>query len=141
MKDLITGDRILINPKFKAPMSVDNYARFVVVSNASHFLSTQAAERRYTVLELTSTWQGTNKFAELLEQWQNGGAARFVYGSLNHSFRHVEGRQELVINTKLVTEAAACQTAHSRTLLERCFVEFLVNGQLEGTQMQPVEVG
>ena len=24
-KDLITGDRILINPKFKAPMSVDNY--------------------------------------------------------------------------------------------------------------------
>ena len=133
-KDLITGDRILINPKFKAPMSVDNYARFVVVSNASHFLSTQAAERRYTVLESTSAWQGTNKFAELLDQWQNGGAARFVYEALNHSFRHLEGRQELLINTKLDTEAAACQTAHSRNLLERCFVDLLVSGHIEGTQ-------
>ena len=48
---------------------------------------------------------------------ENGGAARFVYEALNHSFRHLEGRQELLINTKLDTEAAACQTATRGTCL------------------------
>ncbi len=33
MKDLITGEKMLINPKFKAPITVDNYARLVVISN------------------------------------------------------------------------------------------------------------
>ncbi len=32
MKELITGDNVLINPKFKAPITVNNYSRLIVVS-------------------------------------------------------------------------------------------------------------
>lgn len=38
MKELITGDKVLINPKFKAPIVVDNHSRLAVISNHDHFL-------------------------------------------------------------------------------------------------------
>ena len=37
-------------------------------------------------------------FAQLVEQWANGGAARFVHDALNHSFRRLDACQRLVID-------------------------------------------
>lgn len=80
MKELITGEKILINPKFKAPMSVDNYSRLVVISNHDHFMYIKPGDRRYTVLESGPAWKNEpKKFEALLDQWNRGGAARFVY--------------------------------------------------------------
>ena len=93
MKELITGEKVLINPKFKAPITVDNYSRLIVISNHDHFLHIKPGERRYTVLESRPVWKGTNKFDLLLAQWANGGAARFVYDALNHPFRQVDDRE------------------------------------------------
>ena len=95
MKELITGEKVLINPKFKAPITVDNYSRLIVISNHDHFLHIKQGDRRYTVLESCPAWKGTNKFEQLVDQWANGGAARFVYDALNHSFRRFDDRQRL----------------------------------------------
>ena len=51
LKEVVTGDKILINPKYKAPITVDNHARLIVVSNHDHFLHIKPGDRRYTVLE------------------------------------------------------------------------------------------
>ncbi len=52
MKELITGKDVLINPKFKAPITVDNYSRLIVISNHDHFLHIKPGDRRYTVLRV-----------------------------------------------------------------------------------------
>ena len=75
MKELITGDRVLINPKFKAPITVDNHSRLFVISNHDHFLHIKPNDRRYTVLESTPGLEEDSKFERLLDEWANGGAA------------------------------------------------------------------
>jgi len=134
MKELITGGKVLINPKFKAPITVDNYSRLIVISNHDHFLHLKLGDRRYTVLESSSAWRGTNKFEQLIEQWKNGGAQRFFYDALNHSFRRFDDRQTLVINTNLETKAAVRQMAQSRSALEKCVVGFMLSGGFKSTR-------
>ena len=131
MKELITGEDVLINPKFKAPITVDNYSRLIVISNHDHFLHIKPGDRRYTVLESSPAWHGTNKFEQLLDQWANGGAARFVYDALNHSFRRFDDRRRLIINANLKTKAAIRQMAQSRSALEKCIVGFLLRGKFQ----------
>jgi hypothetical protein len=128
MKELITGEKVVINAKFRAPITLDNHSRLIVISNHDHFLHIKPGDRRYTVLESSSSWQGTNKFEQLLDEWAKGGAARFVYEALNHSFRQLDGRQRLVINTNLKTAASSRQMALSRSSLEKCIVAIVLRG-------------
>ena len=51
MKEMITGATVHINPKFKAPITIDNYSRLILISNHNHFLHIKSGDRRYTVLE------------------------------------------------------------------------------------------
>ncbi len=138
MKELITGDKVLINPKFKAPITVDNYSRLVVISNHDHFLHIKPGDRRYTVLKSSPAWQGTEKFEQLVDQWSNGGAARFVHDALNHSFRRFDDRKRLVINAIIKTPASVRQMALSRSGLEKCIVEFLLAGSLKTGDGYPI---
>ena len=128
LKEQVTGDRIVINPKFKAPITIDNHARMLVVSNHAHFMYIKPFDRRYTVLESTDAWNGTQKFPAMLEQWTNGGAERFLYECKNHTFRKFDDGRQLVINTNLKTEAATRQVALSRSPLDKCVVGFLLSG-------------
>jgi len=125
---------VLINPKFKAPITIDNYSRLIVISNHDHFLHLKPGDRRYAVLESSPAWHGTNKFEQLIDQWRNGGAARFVYEALNHSFRHFDDRKTLVINTNLMTKAAVRQMAQSRSALEKCIVRFMLSGDFKSAR-------
>lgn len=128
MKELITGHDVVVNPKHKAPMKIDNYARMIVISNQKHFLDIEKGDRRYTVLNSAPAWKGTDKFEALIAQWAKGGAARFMYESLNHEFRKVGEGESLVINTKIKTENESVQGAESRDTLEKFFVQFLLRG-------------
>jgi hypothetical protein len=111
MKELITGDTVLINPKFKAPITVANFSRLIVVSNHEHFLHIKPGDRRYTVLESSPAWKGTDKFDRLLDQWNTGGAARFVHDALTHEFRRFDDRRTLLINANPKTQAGAPNSA------------------------------
>ena len=105
LKELITGETVVINPKFKAPIAVENYSRMFLISNHDHFLHTQPNDRRYTVIETSSAWQGSDKFEKLIDQWDQGGAARFVYEARNHSFRRLPEGRRLCISRNLKTDA------------------------------------
>lgn len=127
MKEVITGDTILINPKHKAPITLDNFTRLLVISNQPHFLDIETSDRRYTILNSRSKWSET-KFEALLDQWENGGAARFVHDAMNHEFRTLPNSQRLVISRKIETEHGVGQRAESRGPLERFLVSFLLRG-------------
>lgn len=129
MKELVTGDSILINPKHKAPYTLTNYARMMIISNREHFLDIEPGDRRYTVLESSQAWRGqTRKFEALLDQWSKGGAARFVFEAMNHQFRRLGEGERLVINTKIKTEYEVGQEAESREPVARFVVDFLLRG-------------
>lgn len=129
LKELVTGPTISINQKFKSRFTVRNHARMMLVSNHEHFMHIKPKDRRYAVLESSSAWNGnTKKFAETIDQWNNGGAARFVHDAINHSFRRFDDSRQLVINTNLKTQAAVDQMALSRSPLEKCIVSLLVRG-------------
>ena len=86
-------------------------------------------------------WNGTSKFDQLLEQWEQGGAARFVYEALNHRFQRLDGRNRLVINSNLKTEAAVRQMAQSRSALEKCILELLLRGRLVSHKTwEPIQI-
>lgn len=132
MKELVTGDTMLINPKHKAPITLHNYARMVIISNQSHFMDIEHGDRRYTVLNSVPVWKGTTKFEALLDQWNNGGgAARFVYEAMNHSFRHTQPGTQLVINTKVKTQHETKQVAASRLPLEKFLASLVINGSTD----------
>src|SRR5262249_39606611 len=79
LKELVTGRDVLVNPKHKSPITIDNYARMIIISNQRHFMDIEHGDRRYTVLNSVPAWTGTNLFEALIAEWNNGGAARFVY--------------------------------------------------------------
>ena len=131
IKGLTTDPSVVINPKFKSPITIDNYARSVFISNHDHFLHMEFGDRRNVVFHTRPTWRGTTKFAELKTQWESGGAERFMYDALNHQFRQDERTGRLVVNTKLATEWEADQHAESRSLLKRFLVELLTTGNFD----------
>ena len=68
MKELITGEKVLINPKFKAPITVDNFSRLVVISN--HAISCTPNRGTAGILfGVDPVWEGTSKFEQLVDQW------------------------------------------------------------------------
>ena len=128
MKNLITGDTVHINPKHKAPITVENFARVFIISNDEHFVHLEPGDRRYTVIEVSDAWKNTNKYVALLEQWADGGAERFAWEAVNHEFRLIPGSQTLVINKKFQTKYAAAQVAQSRDPLQQALVDLLLRG-------------
>ena len=128
LKELVTGNTVMINGKFKAPFKLNNYSRLMIVSNHNHFMHIKPRDRRYTTLKSSDAWKDTTKFAELLDQWRNGGAEKFLHEALNHEFRRFDDGGQLMINTNLKTEAGVDQIAHSRTALEKCVVNILLRG-------------
>jgi hypothetical protein len=133
MKEIVTGDTILINPKHKAPIPFDNYARAIVVSNQQHFMDIEHDDRRWTVLNSNPAWKGSNKFGAMRDQWNNGGAARFMHDALNYDFRRLVGTSCLVISTKMKTEHETVQRAESRSLLDRFLIDLLVRGDFSAS--------
>lgn len=125
---MITGDKIMINPKFKTPIEIQNYSRVVIITNNDHAAQIKAGDRRYSVFETVSAWQNTTKHSQLVDQLANGGAAKFLHDALNAQFRRIENTSTLVIQRPLHTPAKIEQIALSRSPLEKFLVHSLITG-------------
>lgn len=136
LKELVTGRDVLVNPKHKSPVTIDNYARMVIISNQRHFMDVEPGDRRYTVLNSVPAWAGTNLFEALIAQWNNGGAARFVYEALNHEFRKLEDRESLVISKKILTDHQVTQQSESREPVDSFVVAFLLRGNFSASDFK-----
>lgn len=131
LKSHIMSDLLRINAKHKAAFSIANYASFALVSNHKHFTCIEHDDRRYTVYNTESSWNGDNQKWEAFEhQWRNGGMERFVYEALTHDFRRLKDSNVLVVQRNVVTKEAVRQKALSRNPLEKCVVSLLIDGHL-----------
>ena len=129
MKNLITGTTVHVNPKHKAPFAVENYSRVFLISNEEHFVHLEHGDRRYTVVQASDAWKGSDKYDRLLDQWiKSGGAERFVWEAINHEFRTIPGTRTLVINKNFATEYATSQVSQSRDALQQAIVDLLMRG-------------
>ena len=129
MKNLITGTTVHVNPKHKAPFAVENYSRVFLISNEEHFVHLEHGDRRYTVIQTSDAWKGSDKYDRLLDQWtKSGGAERFVWEAINHEFRMIPGTRTLVINKNFETEYATSQVSQSRDALQQAIVDLLIRG-------------
>ncbi|MBS0235343.1 MAG: hypothetical protein JSR99_17885 [Proteobacteria bacterium] len=136
LKELVTGRDVLVNPKHKSPITIDNYARMIIISNQRHFMNIEPGDRRYTVLNSVPAWAGTNLFEALTAEWNNGGAARFVYEALNHEFRKLEDRESLILSKKIVTDHQVTQQSESREPIEAFVVAFMLRGNFSAADFR-----
>ena len=74
LKGIITETRRMMEAKFKDPILVDNYARFIFATNDEWAVPTGPKERRYCVLKLDESRLKTYAyFAAINTEMRNGG--------------------------------------------------------------------
>jgi len=79
LKALITEPRIAIEAKNRDIVSVQNYARLVVASNATWAVPLDSDDRRFLVLDVSDAHkEDTNYFAAIAAELDNGGLAALM---------------------------------------------------------------
>jgi hypothetical protein len=132
-KAKITGTTIEIEAKYKPSYTVNNYAAFALISNHDHFINMHDGDRRYNVLQTNDAaalrWRNEGKFEKLREQWNNGGAAKFLHEALNHDYRMLaEGSSTYRVQRIMTTHAAQDQINLSRDIVQRAILSLVKNG-------------
>ncbi|MDG1987970.1 MAG: DUF5906 domain-containing protein [Halieaceae bacterium] len=84
LKGIITESRRMMEAKFKDPILVDNYARFIFATNEDWAVPTGPKERRYCVLNIDeSKAEDHGYFASIKTEMRNGGVEALMYTLMN----------------------------------------------------------
>jgi hypothetical protein len=93
LKNLITGDTMLLERKGVDAVTVANHLRLLVTSNASWTVPASQDERRFFVLDVTNDKQQNREwFGKIDEEFKNGGLEGFLYDMLRFDYSHVDLR-------------------------------------------------
>jgi hypothetical protein len=80
IKQLITDERIVLNMKFKKPVSVRSYHHFLVTTNNPDPIKITEDDRRYVVIRSSDELRGnTEYFAQFHQIIRNPRAVRAIY--------------------------------------------------------------
>jgi hypothetical protein len=84
LKGIITETRRMMEAKFKDPIIVDNYARFIFATNENWAVPTGPKERRYCVLNIDeSKAEDHSYFADINTEMRNGGLEALMHTLMN----------------------------------------------------------
>jgi len=84
LKGIITESRRMMEAKFKDPIIVDNYARFIFATNEDWAVPTGPKERRYCVLNIDeSKAEDHGYFADINTEMRNGGLEALMHTLMN----------------------------------------------------------
>jgi len=127
IKDLITGDELLIELKGKEPFSVKNYIRLLVTGNPQWVVPAGPEERRFAVFEMGGrNIQDHKFFAAIDKEMDNGGLEALLYHLLNFDLSKVNLRK--IPNTPELLN----QKLNSLESLPSWFLTILEEGILPG---------
>ena len=80
LKNLVTTSKLWIERKGLEGYSAPNFTRLVLTTNEGWAVSASNDERRYFVLKTSNDWQQNDeKFAQVMEQMENGGYEALMY--------------------------------------------------------------
>tara|TARA_A100001015_G_scaffold316841_1_gene432177 strand:+ start:279 stop:2324 length:2046 start_codon:yes stop_codon:yes gene_type:complete len=89
LKGIITESRRMMEAKFKDPILVNNYARFIFATNEDWAVPTGPKERRFCVLTLDeSKSQDHAYFSAIATEMENGGTEALMHTLNNFDLSH-----------------------------------------------------
>lgn len=125
LKEMITGDRILMEYKGKEPVQAKNYTRVVITTNSTWVIPAGLEERRFFVLDaLDNEMQNKTYFTAMAEQLKKGGYEALMYYLLNYRY------QESDLRDVPKTEALLEQKLQSLNHEQQWWLEVLQKGEL-----------
>jgi hypothetical protein len=84
LKGIITETRRMMEAKFKDPVIVNNYARFIFATNENWAVPTGEKERRFCVLNIDETRaEDHSYFAAINTEMRNGGVQALMHTLMN----------------------------------------------------------
>ncbi|MBX3520731.1 MAG: hypothetical protein KF835_12035 [Xanthobacteraceae bacterium] len=132
LKDIITRDRMLCEPKGVDPFEVDNMIRVIVDTNQSHAIHAQGNERRFVAIPVSNRYREDTAFFQRLMEWFNADGKSAVLHFLKNY--DLSG-----INLRVVprTEALLNQKLESLDLFNRAIFNMLKEDEIDaGTSWQ-----
>jgi hypothetical protein len=125
LKDLITGDRMIIEPKGRESFSVNNYIRLLICSNHDWVIPAGRDERRFLVLDVGDRHHQDHPYFAKLKKWMNeeGGREAWLYSLQHYDLSKVNLRD--VPHTQALQE----NKMHSMGPAEKFVYEVLVRGR------------
>jgi Family of unknown function (DUF5906) len=125
LKHLITGKRLLIEPKGVDAFEIDSKCQLMFTTNNRHVVQASAAERRYFCLHVRNgNLQDRPYFAAMLAEMQAGGYAAFFADMLARPIDDVN------FGAPPATALLSTQIVESMTGLERWWCATLASGRL-----------
>ena len=87
IKDRITSQTMNVNNKFKLAYTIDDFTRFVLISNYDHVVNVMLKERRYAMFEVSEKRRNDRKyFKDLLDEIRAGGYIAFLHYLLEYDY-------------------------------------------------------
>jgi hypothetical protein len=125
LKDLITGDRMNLEPKGKESFSVNNYIRVLICSNHDWVIPAGRDERRFLVLDVGDRHHQDHPFFAKHTKWMNeeGGREAWLYFLQHYDLSKVNLRD--VPHTQALQE----NKMDSGSPAEKFIFEALVKGR------------
>lgn len=125
LKEMITGDEVLMEYKGKEPVLAKNYARVAITTNATWVIPAGFEERRFFVIDAQEDeMQKKAYFAAIAKELENGG-----YEALMDYLMRYEYDPNLLRDVPK-TEALLEQKLHSLNHEEQWWLETLRKGEL-----------
>jgi hypothetical protein len=123
LKAIITESRRMMEAKFKDPILVDNYARFIFATNDEWAVPTGPKERRYCVLELNeSKAKDYAYFSAIKTEMDNGGVEALLHKLQTHDL------SEFNVHEYPITKGLLKQKQLSLTSVAKWWQELLIEG-------------
>jgi hypothetical protein len=123
LKAIITESRRMMEAKFKDPILVDNYARFIFATNDEWAVPTGPKERRYCVLELKeSKAKDYAYFSAIKTEMDNGGVEALLHKLQTHDL------SEFNVREYPITKGLLKQKQLSLTSVAKWWQELLIEG-------------
>ena len=123
LKAIITESRRMMEAKFKDPILVDNYARFIFATNDEWAVPTGPKERRYCVLELNeSKAKDYAYFSAIKTEMDNGGVEALLHKLQTHDL------SEFNVREYPITKGLLKQKQLSLTSVAKWWQELLIEG-------------
>lgn len=140
LKELITGNSLLMEPKGIDAFQMENYIRIAIISNEEWVVNASSDERRYFVVEASDKYKDNLKyFKDIVDQMENGGKEAMMYDLLNFEPPFEEGWD--ILRRPPRTEALSAQVTQSTPVWERFFITLVENmGIAEEGDLEPIDL-
>jgi hypothetical protein len=127
LKDLVTGDTLMIEQKYVDPVERPNFLRMLITSNEDWIWPADIDDRRLAAFDVSDERANDRAyFGAIAEELENGGYGRLLHDLLSYSI------DDELLHSPPRTTALEAQAAESMPVEERWLLDLLQTGEIQG---------